>query len=50
MEARMSDKDKDKKIETTETWCQICGGMMVEYKGVYGCPVCEISEDTARRY
>ena len=46
----MSEKDKDKKIETTEKWCQICGGRIVEYNGVYRCSVCEINEDTARRY
>ncbi len=46
----MNDKDKDKKRETIETQCPMCGGSLVEYKGVYRCPDCEISEDTARRY
>ncbi len=46
----MSDKDKDKKREATELRCPTCGGRMVGYKGVYRCPECEGSEDTARRY
>jgi tRNA(Ile2) C34 agmatinyltransferase TiaS len=50
MEVRMNDKDIGKRRETIEMRCPTCGGRMVGHKGLYRCPECEESEDTARRY
>ncbi len=50
MEVRMKDLTTGDKKEIKEVRCPTCGGRMLEYKGIYRCPDCEGSEDTARRY
>jgi tRNA(Ile2) C34 agmatinyltransferase TiaS len=50
VEVGMSVKDIDDKRENIEMRCPMCGGRMLEYKGIYRCPDCEGSEDITRRY
>ncbi len=50
MEVRMKNLTIEEKKEIKEVRCPTCGGRMLEYKGIYRCPDCEGSEDTARRY